>query len=409
MSELPPAKALQPLLRKLTERLAIELGRPTSTTAPDWSEFEWRMARGVAALHGVSPLLSRALKWEGPPQWKTFLEDQRMHVVARHRRIEELLTQLDARSREECLAFVSLKGAALHAMGLYRCGERPMADLDLLIHPRDAQRAALVLESLGFSELFANWKHQVFVPAVRNVHAGMGEHAGNYLKIELHQRVAEILPFRISDVTASVLPPHPHPGLNAYPSKAALLIHLLIHAASSMAYRALRLLHLNDIALLCARMSESDWDEVLDYGRAKGGPWWALPPLQLTARYYDTAIPSEVLRALAARCPWTLRQLTRHQSLSDVSLSYPWIEAFPGIGWCRSVTEMLEYISSRVRPSPHMLQLRKVVAQTQIASSAGEWASLSQGRRMLKWVTSRQTRPDTLHIVRSAVAMPRQH
>jgi len=182
--------------------------------------------------------------------------------------------------------------------------------------------------------------------------------------------------------------------------------HLLIHAASSMAYRALRLLHLNDIALLCARMSESDWNELLNHGRAKGGPWWALPPLQLTAQYYDTAVPTEVLRALAASCPWTLRQLTRHQSLSDVSLSYPWIEAFPGIGWCRSVAEMLEYISSRVRPSPHVLQLRKVEAQTQIASSAGEWASLSQGRRMLKWITARQTRPDTLHVVRSAVAMP---
>jgi len=300
MPDVPPAKELRPLLRKLTERLATELARPTSTTAPDWSELEWRMARGVAALHGVSPLLSQALKWEGPPEWKTFLNDQRMHVVARHRRIEDLLTQLDARSREDGVAFVPLKGAALHAMGLYRCGERPMADLDLLVHPRDAQRAVAVLESLGFSELFANWKHQVFVPAVRDLHAGMGEHAGNYLKIELHQRVAEILPLRISDVTDRILPRHPHPGLNAYPSKAALLIHLLIHAASSMAYRALRLLHLNDIALLCACMSESDWDELLHYGRVKGGPWWALPPLQLTARYYEMAIPTEVLRALAA-------------------------------------------------------------------------------------------------------------
>jgi len=130
--------------------------------------------------------------------------------------------------------------------------------------------------------------------------------------------------------------------------------------------------------------------------------------LQLTARYYEMAIPTEVLRALAAGCPWTLRQLTRYQSLSDVSLSYPWIEAFPGIGWCQSVAEMLEHISSRVRPSPQVLQLREVAVKTQIASSAGDWASLSQGRRMLKWIASRQTRPDTLHVVRSALAIPRE-
>jgi hypothetical protein len=406
MPELPPAKVLQPLLRKLTERLANALARPDDTTVPDWSEFEWRMASGVAALHGVSPLLARVLKWEGPAHWQSFLEDQRTHVVARHRRIEGLLTQLDIRSREDSVAFVALKGAALHATGVYQCGDRPMADVDLLVHPRDGQRAASVLESLGFNELFANWKHQVFAPTVRDVHPGMGEHANNYLKIELHHRIAEILPFRISDVTDSVLPRHPHPGLNAYPSRAALLIHLLIHAASAMAYRSLRLLHLNDIALLGTRMSNSDWAELLEYGGAKGGPWWALPPLQLTARYYATAIPTDVLTALETNCPWTLRQLVRHQLLSDVSLSYPWVEAFPGICWCRSITETFEYIRSRAWPSSDVLRLRKVGVKTQVAGAESEWARLSQGRRMLKWITSRPTRPDTLHVVRSAMAAP---
>lgn len=406
--ELPPPSILHATLRKITERLAGELACPTPAV-PDWSDLEWQLARAVAAMHGVSPLLAIGLKWNGPPGWQQFLATQKMHVAERHARIESFLSQLDTRAREEALAIVPLKGAALHAKGLYRCGERPMADIDLLVHSRDGQRAEQVLESLGYSEHFATWKHRVFAPTVREVHAGMGEHAQNYLKIELHHRIAELLPLRTWDVTDSVLPRHPHPGLNAYPSNAALMIHLLIHAGSSMAYRSLRLLHLHDIALVSSRMSNSDWDELLQYGRNRGGPWWALPPLQLTARYYTTSVPKEVLTALAIHCQWTLRRLVRHQSLSDVSLSYPWIEAFPGIGWSRSVAEMLECVTGRIWPGRETLRVRKIITESQVAVAQSHWGRLSQGQRILRWALSRQTRVDTLHAVRSALCQAANH
>jgi Uncharacterised nucleotidyltransferase len=401
--KLPPPEVLQATLRKITETLAAELARPTRV-APDWSDLEWRLARAVAAMHGVSPLLAIGLQWDGPPDWQQFLATQQMHVTVRHGRIQHFLSQLDTRARAEALAIVPLKGAALHAAGLYRGGERPMADIDLWADSRDGGRAAQVLESLGFSEHFATWKHRVFAPTVREVHAGMGEHAQNYLKIELHHRIAEILPLRTWDVTDSVIPPQPHPGLNAYPSNTALLIHLLIHAASSMAYRSLRLLHLHDIALVATRMSNRDWHALLECDRHGGGLWWALPPLQLTARYYSTDVPEEVLTALAAHCQWTLRRLVRHQSLSDVSLSYPWIEAFPGIGWSRSVAEMLDCVSGRIWPARELLRVRKIATESQIAVARSDWGRLSQGQRMLRWVLSRQTRVDTLHAVRTALS-----
>jgi hypothetical protein len=406
-TNLPPLRLLHGTLRKITERLAGELAQP-GAGAPDWSDLEWHLAKAVAALHGVSPLLATRLEWNGPHHWTVFLAEQRAHVVARHRRIEELLGQLDARSREENIALVGLKGAALHATGLYCAGERPMADIDLLVQPQQAERAVQVLESLGYSERFANWKHKVFMPAVSNTHAALGEHAQNYLKIELHERIAEALPLRVTDVTASVLPHRPHPGLNGYPSLAALLTHLLIHAAGAIAYRAVRLLHLNDIALVSSRMSDADWGELLNHRSASAGPWWALPPLQLTARYYTSAVPAQVLTALADGCHWNLRRLARHQSLSDASYSYLWIEAFPGIGWSRSIAEVLEYIGSRVRPSKEILKLRRVMVDTQVAFAHSGWGRLSQGQRMLRWLTARQARPDTLHAVSRALGRPSQ-
>ena len=400
--DLPRPKVLQEALYRITERLAGELARPTQT-APDWSDTEWQLAQAVAAMHGVSALLAVTLKWDGPPHWRRFLDTQRSHVAVRHRRIEELLNQLDERAREQAVPLVGLKGVALHALRLYQPGERPMADVDLLVSPVSCNQAVQVLESLGFKEAFAIWRHKVFVPSVQTVHTSLGEHAQNYLKIELHERVAEVLPFRTTDVTDSVYPTHPHPGLNPYPSNAALMIHLLIHAANSMAYRALRLLHLHDIALLSTRMSSADWAELLRHGRSAGGPWWALPPLQLTTRYYGSVVPKAVLGALQNHCHWSLRRIVRHQSLSDVSLSYLWIEAFPGIVWSRSLGEMLEYVASRIRPSEEALSVRRALKETQAAVAHSRWGSLSQWQRMLRWITSRQPRVDTIHAVRHAL------
>jgi hypothetical protein len=402
-SDLLLTEPLQLSLRRITEKLAGELATPTPI-APDWSPTEWQLARAVAVIHCVSPLLAGSLRWQEPQPWRDFLSAQLAHVAARHRRIEALLAQIDTRAREQGLAIVGLKGAALHSMGFYRPGERPMADIDLLVRERDTTRTTQVLQSLRFNESFASWRHGVFVPEVCTLHPGIGEHADNYLKIELHTRIAEKLPLRITDVTDSIYPRAPHPGLNGYPSTAALMIHLLIHAAGSMAYRSLRLVHLHDIALVSSRMSESDWDELASRGPNTTGRWWALPPLQLTARYFPAAIPIDVLIALSHHCPWTLRRMAQHRRLTDVSLSYPWIEAFPGIGWSQSLAEVLQYVRGRIWPDDEMRRQRTVRMETDFVASQTQWCQLSQGQRLWRWMTSRPLRVETLHAVRMALA-----
>lgn len=52
-------------LRKTTESLVRELVDPTNQ-APSWTDFEWRIARAVAGMQGVSSLLQAGL--EGPRQ-----------------------------------------------------------------------------------------------------------------------------------------------------------------------------------------------------------------------------------------------------------------------------------------------------------------------------------------------------
>lgn len=397
----PPA--LQAALRKITETLAGELGCP-SKDIPDWSELEWTLARAVTAMHGVSPLLSTRLGWAGPADWVSFLEQQRIHTANRYARIRELLQRLDRHVRQEGIAAVALKGSALHSIGVYAAGERPMADVDLLVRPQDAERTARILESLGYYESCTSWKERAFTPVENPVVAALGEHSDNPIKIELHERVAEILPRQITDISQLIFPLRPQPGLNAYPSTAALMTHLVLHAAGSMVIQSLRLVQLHDLALLSARMTAADWDEMLGYRARAGVLWWALPPLQLTSRYYPSAVPARVLTALKCDCPRFLGGVSRQQRLSDVSYSHLWVDAFPGIEWSQSVRELLRYAVSRIRPSAEKLALRDTLARTQAWASDGQWSTLSQAKRILRWVSARQTRPVTMHAVHAAVA-----
>ena len=400
---LPPPQILHAMLRKITERFARELAS-AAPLAPEWTDFEWTLARAVAAMHGVSPVLSQVLRWEGPLGWRQFIEAQRAHTLKRHARIAGLLRLLDEQMRGASIAGLALKGAALHAMGLYIPGDRPMADIDLLVRPADAPRTVRLLESMRFRQSDQTWKETLFTPVDDHRHGELGENLGNDLKIELHERICERLPWRITDASDFIFPQRPHPGLNAYPSKASLMIHLLLHAAGSMTTRALRLLHLQDLARLSSLMSEGDWDEVLAHCSRGRRLWWAFPPLMLLSVYYPAVIPGRVLATLAGDCPYFLKRVARQRTLHDYSCSYLWVEALPGIEWAQSVAEMLEYTASRVRPDASHTARRRHIARTTTSADHGPWARLSQGRRILRWIASRQARPVTMHSVHAALS-----
>jgi hypothetical protein len=395
--------ALQGVLSKITETLAHELAKPTQT-APDWSEFDWRVARAVAAMHGVSSLLWLKLRWKGPPVWEEFLEQQRTHTAIRHERILQLLRLIDQRTRDQGIAAIPLKGVALHALGLYAPGDRPMADIDLLVSPTAAEGTARLIESLGYRACRPSWKEQVFTPLDCRPPGGLGEHSDNAIKIELHRRVCEMLPCSITDVSERLFPAELRPGLNEYPSLASLLLHLLVHAAGAMTSKALRLVHLHDIALVAVHMSRADWWELVGEGAARQRLWWASPPLRLTAVYFANAIPTDALSALERDCPWLLARVSRRKVLSDVSYSHLWVDAFPGIAWAPSVPEFLRYVKYRVRPGAQHREQREETVNREAWASANRWLTLPQGRRIASWVLSRPMRPVTLHAVDAAIA-----
>lgn len=400
---MPPLAAVQSALQRITESLATALGDPQAG-CPDWSELEWRLAPAVAAIHGISPLLAGALRWQGPAHWAHFLAEQRRHTLLRQQRIEELLARIHERSHSAGISMVVLKGAALQVAGVYAAGERPMADLDLLVRPADVETAVAVLLALSYRDAGTTWKHQGFDPPGTEPRAVLGEHADNPIKIDLHHRICERLPLTPMDLTDLVFPPHAQPGLNGYPRAAALLVHVLAHAAGSMTHRGLRLIQLCDITRLARHLTAADWEEVLHLHGADCRLWWAAPPLILTARYFPDTIREDVLSRLERGCPWVLRQITRRRKLAEFSYSHLYIDPIPGVIWARSAAQALRYVSSRVFPTREQRAQIEVVSKTGPWSAEPLWHRQSQVRRILQWLTSRPTRTETLQPVRAALS-----
>jgi hypothetical protein len=318
-------------------------------------------------------------------------------------RMLALLALIDQEMLQAGIPVTALKGLALHQMGFYAAGDRPMADMDLLVRGSDIERTTLLLSSLGLRQILGTSEELVFTSIDADCPDELGEHSNNNLKIELHCAIREKLPWRAADVTSLVFPAPARAGLNPYPSNASLMLHLLLHAAGSMASQSLRLLQLHDLALLCARMRGSDWSEALAAESRGIRLWWAYPPLQLMLRYYEAQIPPENIAALVTRCPNLLRIVTARKTLYDVSFSYLWIKAFPGIEWSQSLQDMFAYAASRIRPSANHMAQREHFAQTQAGAKQSQWSHLSQGRRILRWLSSRQTRPRTVHALGAAL------
>ena len=394
---MPSLRVIEAGLRHTTETLAVALaaGEVGGATAL-WNGLDWQLASAAAAAHGVSPLLSELGGWDHPV-WRDFLREQRAHVESRHRRIAELLDRIDADARNAGLVIVPLKGAALHSLGVYVAGQRPMADVDLLIREQDLERATQLLQALGYMHSFDHWRHRVLKPAQGEPPRWLGEHRDTPINIELHTHVGERLPVIPIDITERIWPREPQPGLNPYPSTAALMSHLLLHAAGNICGRSLRLLHLHDIALLSERMTAADWELC---ATDSGDVWWALPPLRLVARYYQDAIPAALIEKLARICPPLLNAVSKRQTLTQVSCSRLWLQRLPGIEWSRSLGEAASYMQQRIKPPVEKIRERNDMVRSQLWLQRQDWVNAAHWRRVFTALTRRVPRMDTQYVVR---------
>ena len=246
-------------------------------------------------------------------------------------------------------------------------------------------------------------RHTTYEPRQGATIHGLGEHIDNPLKIEVHTAVAEPLPVTMVSITPRLYPPRTRPGVNAYPSAGALMLHLLLHATGNIAAHALRQIQLHDIAELARRLSDADWTCLLAARRRREKLWWAFPPLALTARYYERSIPPEILRELRASCPLPLRFATDRKTLTDVSWSNLRIHAFPAIAWSRTPLEALRYVRKRALPSRESIAELHTALQAAPLLKPIRWYALPHSQRIVRWLFSRPPRVQTISSVMAAL------
>ncbi len=399
---LPQAATLQAALRATTERLALELHCPAAE-APDWSDFEWRVAMAAMVMHGVTALLASRLRWRGPPAWQAFLGEQQTQGVFRQTRTQELLAALDDAARRAQLPLVALKGSALLGLALYAPGERPMSDIDLLCAPEHLEATGRLVEGLGYVAGVEVRRHREYLPKTTTPGRAFGEHIDNPIKVELHAHIAEHLPLRSVDITARVLPPGVHAGVNAYPSLAALMGHLLLHAAGNVCLRGVRLIQLQDVALLAGRLGTADWETLWPGAADSRDAWWALPPLSLVERYFPGHVPTTVLSRAAAACPPVLRRAALGWQLSDVSLSRLGTPMLPGIEWSHSLGEAFAWARTRLHPGHDIVDISRKAALGHHALAGSAWIRQSRLRKALRLLCGRAPRAATLYTVQAAL------
>lgn len=398
--ELPKAAVLQRALRSTTDRLAAELAAPLPI-APAWNDFEWRAAMAVSVMHGISGLLAARLIWAGPAPWQAFLAEQAAQGRRREARIRELLARLQGAAVAAGLPLLGLKGASLLRLDVYAPGERPMSDVDLLARPGDLDAADRLVTALGYRAGAAKRRHIAYEPLQQRADRAFGEHEDDPIKIELHQAVSEPLPLHEIAITAGLLAADAGPGLNAYPSQAALMRHLLLHTAGNLCSRSVRLIQLHDIAALGARLDAADWAQALAPASDGRPAWWAVPPLRLAQRLFPGRLAPIPATALAA-CPPRLRRASAAQGLADLSLSHLGIPVLPGIAWARGPAEVLGLAWQRLRPAEQAATAQIVQRQHSLAGST--WTRRPTWLKALGFLLGAPPRAQTLYCVHRALA-----
>lgn len=398
--ELPGQPALQLLLRDTTQRLAAEISAPT-LQAPDWDEVSWRVAMAVAVMHGISSLLAGRLLWRGPPAWQAFLHEQAEHGRLREARIRERLAMLHAAAEAEGVPMLALKGSSLLHTGLWNPGERPMSDIDLLVAPGDMEAADRCIRAAGYTPGVRKRRHLAYEPVGQAAAPAFGEHEDNPIKIELHTAVAEPLPRREVDITASLAPRQPRPGLHGYASEGALLRHLLLHATGNLCLRCARLSQLHDIALLGHRQDDAGWAEALAPASDGRPAWWAVPTLLMVEQLFPGRLPAVPQRVLQACPPWLLRA-SRGWDLTEVSLSRLAIPVLPGLAWARGPGDALGLAWRRLFPAEQAVTAQLVQRQPSLAGSA--WTRQPPWRKALSFVHGAPPRAQTMYSLHRALA-----
>lgn len=254
------------------------------------STDDWDAIIQLANRHGVSPLIYYHLKETG------ILKQIQDEVMRRLRNIYLFSAETNIRrchefskmlrmSNKDGIPIIVLKGAALAEMIYQNIALRPMADVDLLIKGKDAQRIDRILSQLGYRSNRLSDHHMQWDQV---------NYTSKSLQIELHPTLPEL--------------PDLDPWINAFAIKISatdtlvlgyedLLLHLCLHINAHLRVdKSSRLIWWYDIAkLLDHYQKELDWDYIIGITRKYKVEATICRMLRTISKWFDGDVPADVL------------------------------------------------------------------------------------------------------------------
>ncbi len=259
--------------------------------APSFDENDpfWAAFKVASRVHGVAPLLYKSVELEVDHPIQPWLASQYSWNTQRIDRMKSELTVILSCFVENNVAIIPLKGTLLIDLIYEAAGMRPMADLDLLIHPADMEKAQSLLEGLGYRADVVHWKHTEFIkPNNQDVVSAEVEHPDNPRGLEIHTFCRESFGGIIVDLT-NYMWETAKPGkllgvTTLLPSLELLWLHLIVHATYHFWQGKGRLIQLVDLARLTPRLAN------LEITLGLVDPRFTYPALVLLNKYFPQTI-----------------------------------------------------------------------------------------------------------------------
>ncbi len=290
-----------------------------------WNDQEWEAAVWVVYWQNSLPWLAERIREEGikPPTtvYQQIAEIEKESRERTRRMLDNVIELGDALDKAG-IQFIPLKGAALAPLYYPDPLVRPMGDIDLLVCEKDIGRGVEVMRRLGYrfysrsaeDEVYLRGKQKPMIWAADNVHP-----------VEMHYTLREEYAGLGYDLAGQVwrsaqLRPSWQARELLLPDDATLLHHVCAHATSDWMIQRGRLMQIDDIRKICARMSSDSWQEFIEQIEPFGARF-VYPTLVFTAKYSKLPLPENVMDALKIHCPPGLLAWVQNTELADNSES----------------------------------------------------------------------------------------
>jgi hypothetical protein len=289
--------------QQLAECLGGTPGRENEAWRARLAGFDWQGVANAAVRHGLRPLLYERLAAKTPDLKvpESVLESLRETYLAISLRnallYRDLKGVLEA-FRKNGIAVIVLKGAHLAQLVYPTTASRQMADIDMLVKPRELAKAAVTLLENGYGSEIRPDDIETWRAQHPNAHHLPSFAKPLHPRIELHWTISaasnsgkppdvweESRSVRIAGVEGRVLSPED------------LLIHLCLHSRLHRFGQGLR--PVCDLTVAIRRyQGELDWNKVISRARAWQAEKCVHLGLWLGRKLMRAPVPASVFRAL---------------------------------------------------------------------------------------------------------------